>query len=362
MGQLTPSTGLCIPTTGKLVEYFGKNTPEGRENDGLGLLQFLKSQTNTQGTKRLSDSVKGVPGKKRGVKMWYTKPICYSICASPFNCLYEPTPYSSPIDVVEYDIESRYTPCDGNGQPMELMLDSAQYQQYCDLDDKSFFEDLIIGYDMRFMKEVNRVLVEMLLTMVTSAPKIYPMITKNQLTGQRAINDELSIWLKELANEGKIDYSEYVIFGGQMVNLIAHKYGLKTSTTEGNQYAINDLPPLYYDRNFDTVFGKNSFVMLPKKAFQFVDWVQYEGSKAFKGEKEIYFTKNIPLGNGSFQTVDWTWEWDPKCSKWKYMPSLFAELVKSVEGTCSDDTTDGIFIVKDCNMILIPTCDYIIGQ
>ncbi|MCQ4139240.1 hypothetical protein [Chryseobacterium sp. EO14] len=356
MPQLSPTTGLCIPTTGKLMEYFGKNTPEGRENDGLGFLQFLKSQANTQGAKRLSDSVRGVPGKKRGVKLMYTKPICYSICASPFNCLEERTPYSMPINVAEYEIEARYTPCDGDGSPMELTLDSAEYQQYCDLDDKSFFDELIIGYDMRFMKELNRVLVEMLLTNISTSPKTYPIIAQNQLTGQRVVNDELPIWLKELANEAKTDYSEYVIFGGQMVNLIAKKFGLKTSTAEGTQYSINDIPPLYYDRNFDTVFGKNSFVMLPKKAFQFVDWVQYEGSKAFKGEKEIYFTKNIPLGNGSFQTVDWTWEWDPKCSKWKYMPSIYAEMVKAIEGTCADDTTDGIFIVQDCNTTTIPTC------
>lgn len=356
MGQFTPSTGLCIPTTGELVDYFGKNTPEGRENDGLGFIQFLKSLSNTQGTKRLSDSIKGVPGKKRGVKLMYTSPICYSICASPFNCLEDRTPYSAPLNVVDYEIDTRYTPCDGAGQPMELTLDAAQYQQYCDLDDKSFFNELIIGYDMRFMKELDRVLVEMLLTNITNTQATYPILSVNQMTGQRVVNNELPLWLKELVSTAKMDYSEYVIFGGQRVNLLASKFGLKTSTSEGAEYTINDLPPLYYDRNFDTVFGKNSFVLLPKKAFQFVDWTQYEGSKAFKGEKEIYSTKYVPLGNSSFQMIDWTWEWDPKCSIWRYMPSTYAELVKTIGGNCLDADQDGIFIVKDCGTTVIPTC------
>jgi len=356
MGQLTPSAGLCIPTTGELVEYFGKNTPEGRENDGLGFLQFLKSQTNTQGTKRLSDSVKGVAGKNRGVKLMYTSPICYSVCASPFNCLETRTPYSVPLHVVDYEIDTRYTPCNSTGRPMELTLDATQYQQYCDLDDKSFFDELIMGYDMRFMKELDKVLVQMLLTNITNTQAAYPIVTMNQMTGQRVVNNELPLWLKELVATAKMDYSEYVIFGGQLVNLIAMKFGLKTSTTEGETYAINDLPPLYYDRNFDTVFGKNSFVLLPKKAFQFVDWTQYEGSKAFKGEKEIFYTKNVPLGNASFQVIDWIWKWDPECSKYKYMPSIYAELVKTIGGNCLSANQDGIFIVKDCSTTVIPTC------
>lgn len=357
MGQLTPITGgLCIPTTGELISYFDKNTPIGRENDGTGFLQFLKSQENTSGTKRLSDSIKGVPGKKRGVKLLYTAPVCYSICATPFNCLETRTPYSVPMNVLEYEIDTRYTPCDGSGNPMELSLDSADYAQYCDLDDKSFFDELIIGYDNRFIKEIDRVLVEALLNNITNTVVTYPMMTINQVTGQRVLTDEIPLWLNSLVDSAKMNISDYVLFGGQMIKLIASKFGIKTVTTEGEVYNISGFPPMYYDRHFDSVFGTNAIVLIPKKAFQFVEWTQYEGSKAFKGEKEILFTKNIPLGNGTFQKVDWIWKWDPECSKYVYMPSLYAELVKTIGGNCADTDQDGIFIIKDCNPNVIPVC------
>lgn len=357
MGALNSGTNLCIPTTGQLFDYFGKNTPLGRENNGTAFLQFLKSATNTQGLKRLSDSITGVAGKTRGVKLMTNKPVCFSICASPFNCLEEPTPYTSPISVYDYEIESRFTPCDANGDPMALFLNSAQYAQYCDMDDKSFFDEMIMNYDMRFIKELDKALVQMLLTNINNSVKTYPILAQNTTTGQRVLNDELPLWIEELVAESKMNSSDYVIFGGQMVNLIKAKFGVGTLSTEGATSVSSTLPDMYYDRNFDVVFGKNSLVLIPKAAFQFVEWTQYTGSKAFNGEREILFNKSVPLGNGTSQTIDFVWEWDPKCSKYQYMPSLYAELVKAIGGGCGlNDDQDGIYIVKDCSTNLIPTC------
>jgi hypothetical protein len=354
---LTSGTNLCIPTTGELFEYFGKNTPLGRENDGTAFLQFLKSNTNTQGLRRLSDSITGVAGKTRGVKLATKSPVCFSICASPFNCLEEPTPYSVPLSFFDYEIESRFTPCDGSGDPMALVMDSAQYAQYCALDDKSFFDEMIMNFDMRFVKELNKSLVQMLLTNITNTVKSYPILANNTATGQRVLNDELPLWIEELVATAKMTTSDYVIFGGQMVNLVKAKFGIGTLSTEGATSVVSTLPDMYFDRTFDTVFGKNSLVLIPKAAFQFVEWTQYTGSKAFNGEREILFNKSVPLGNGTSQTIDFTWEWDPKCSKYQYMPSLYAELIKAIGGGCGlGNTQDGIFIIKDCNTTLIPTC------
>jgi hypothetical protein len=114
---------------------------------------------------------------------------------------------------------------------------------------------------------------------------------------------------------------------------------------------------MYYNRNFDATFGANALVLIPKGAFQLVDWIQYVGSKAFNGEKEILFNKNVPVGNGAFQQIDFEWKWDPKCSKYEYFPSVYMELVKAIGGGCGlDDNQDGIFIIKDCSAVTLPTC------
>lgn len=91
-----------------------------------------------------------------------------------------------------------------------------------------------------------------------------------------------------------------------MINLIATKFDLKTSTSEGTEYSISNLSPLYYDGSFDVVFGKNSLV--------------------------IYST----------QLVDQTCECDPKCSIWRYTPSVYAKLIKTIAENCLDADQDEI--------------------
>ncbi len=357
MGQITPATGgLCIPTTAEAYEYFGKNTPIGRENDGTALLQFLKSNINMRGLRDLSDDIIGVPGKTRGVKIWHRTPFCFSVCASPFNCLETPTPFTPPISVFEYEIESRYTPCDGAGNPMELYMDSTEYALYCSLEDATEFNNRILDFDTKLVKEFNKTLVNLLFANVTNTPVTYPIITNNTITGQRVINDELLVWLHELVSTAKMNLEDYVIFGGKMVNLLKLKYNKKTMSSEGAEYVVDGLPAMYYERNFDAVFGTNALLLLPIGAFQLVQWKQYVGSKMFKDERTILMNKTVQLGNGATQDIDFVWEYDPKCSKYKYFPSLYAELVKAISGNCVDANQDGIFIVKDCNTSIIPTC------
>lgn len=354
---LLPTTGgLCIPKTGYAVEFFGKNQPLGRENDSTSFLQFLLSQTNLQGLRKLSDDIIGVPGKTRGVKILSPQPMCFSVCANEYNCLTERTPYTPPISVFEYNIDSRFTPCDGNGDEQALKITASDYAQFCDIDNGLYFKDLIIDYDMRFVKELDKQIVNLLATNITSDPKTFPILTNNTTTGQRVINDEVLLFITELVTDAKMDISDYVIFGGQIVNLFKAKFGIQTLSTEGVTTVAPGMPPMYYNRNFDAVFGKNSFVLLPKKAFQLVNWKQYVGSREALLEKEAYSTKMLPLGNGSFLEVDWLWKWDPECSAYEYMPSVFLELVKSLPGNCEDPDVDGIFIISDCNTSLMQTC------
>jgi len=276
-GTFSSTPFVCFPTTLEAVAFFDKNIPSGRENDSLSLLQFLNSTANTEGVDRISDYISGVAGKKRGVRIRTAGTACFSICANEFDCLETKQPLSMPINVFELEVSTRYTICDGNGDPAELLIDSADYKQYCDTDDKAFFEQRVMDFDYRFLKEVDKTLTQLLLAQVTNAPQTYPIIIQNQLTGQRSINDELLLWLHELVGDAKMNLGDYVIFGGQLVNMIKVKLGITTLSTEGAEFVVNGFPAMYYNRNFDTTFGKNSLVLIPKKVFQLVQWLQYTG-------------------------------------------------------------------------------------
>ena len=357
MGQLTPTTQLCIPTTGELINYFGKNTPEGRENDGFGFMQFLKSQTNTAGLRRLSDSITGVPGKLKGVRLAYDSPMCFKVCPSPFNCQETSTPYSPPMEFVEYEIESRFVPCDGEGETISLSLNPVDYARYCEMENRPYFEKRVVKFDYKFIQELNKMLIASLQTMITTPVKTFPILYNNPLTGQRVVNDELPLWIEELISDAKMNIDDYIAIGGQMVNLMRAKFGVGTLSAEGATRVTSAFPDLYYDRNFDSVFGKNALVLIPKGAFQFVEWTEYKGENQFKDQRLETSTKLIPLGNGSFQEVDYKWKFDPECKTYDYLPSVYAELVKAIGGGCDlDDDTDGIFIIKDCSNTLTPTC------
>ena len=356
MPLLETTGGLCVPKTGYAFEYFGKNTPEGRENDSTSLLQFLLSNENTQGVRKLSDDIIGVPGKTRGVKIMAPQPTCFSVCPTEYNCLAIRTPYTPAMDVFEYNIDSRFTPCEAGLNEQSLKITASTFAQYCEIDNGEAFKEYMIKYDMRFVKELDKVFVNLLLQNITEAPKTFPILANNTTTGQRVINDELPLFISETIADAKMDIADYVIFGGQMVNMFKLKYGVGTTSAEGSVIANSPLPPLYYDRNFDTTFGKNSFVLIPKKAFQMVIWSQYVGSREALLEKEAYSTKMLPLGNNSFLPIDWLWKWDPECSSYEYQPSIFAELVKGIPGNCTDPDADGIFIIKDCNTAVLPVC------
>lgn len=360
MPLVNPSTFTgCAPRTAQLADYFGRNVPEGRDLGQLGFLQFLNSSINMSGVRKLSDDIIGVPGKKRGVKLQFNTPMCVKVCATQWNCLDPKAPISPAIQFAEFDLLTQYHVCDANNAPAALTFDEAEFAQYCELNDEQFLADRFSEFDMQMLKALDKELVQLLSTLIPASKTVtMPFFRTSAVTGTKVLVDEWLFWMSEkIADEG-MDISNYVIFGGRFIKALEYKMKVAAATTEG--YDIRnlrgDMPAFYYDRNFDAVFGTNAFVAIPKAGLQLVTWNQYVGSKAFRGETAINATKTAPLGNGTSLTFDYQWRRDIECPKYTYFPSLYAELIKAIPGSCTNPDADGIFIFKDCADVEVPSC------
>jgi hypothetical protein len=349
----------CAPKTAQLADYFGRNVPEGRDLGQLSFLQWLNSSDNLSGVRKLSDDIMGVPGKKRGVKLQFNTPMCVKVCATEWNCLDPKCEISPAIQFADFDILTQYHVCCPDDKPAALTFDEAEWAQYCELNDEVFLADRFAEFDMQMLKALDKELVQLLRTLIPASKDVtMPFFKMNSATGFNALSDDWLFWVSEkIADEG-MDISNYVFFGGRFIKAMEHKFKIATASTEGFDISRlrGDIPAMYYDRNFDAVFGSNAFVAIPKQALQLVTWNQYVGAKAFRGETAINATKTAPLGNGTSLTFDYQWRRDIECPKYTYFPSLWAELVKAIPGSCTNPNADGFFVFKDCAPVEVPAC------
>lgn len=354
-----PATYACPTPTLQLKDYFGRNVPEGRDLGQLAFLQFLTSSINTAGLKRLSDDIKGVPGKKHGVKLMFNTPMCVKVCSTEWNCLDPKCPISPAIQFADFEILTKYHVCCDDDTPAALTFDEAEWKQYCELDDATFMADKFAEFDMKMLQAIDKTMVELLRTMIPASKEFtLPFFKTNTATGVKALTDEWLFWISEKVADEGMDISNFVIFGGRFIRAIQQKFKVSTASQEGVDVTKlqGDLPMMYYDRNFDAVFGTNTFVLIPKQALQLVTWNEYVPGKDFRGELAINATKLAPLGNGSSLPFDYQWRRDIECPKYSYFPSLWAELVKAIPGSCTNPDADGFFIFKDCSPLEVPAC------
>jgi hypothetical protein len=349
----------CAPKTAFLSDYFGKQVPENRDLGSLAFLQWLLSSENRSGVRQLSDDILGVPGKKRGVKMQFTQPLCVSVCSTVWNCADPKAPLSPAIAFADFDIQSQYHVCTPGGAPASLKFTSSEWAQYCELNDEQFIQDQFSKFDMAFFKALDKTMVELLRTLVPAANDVtFPFLRTNTTTGNSVLADEWLLWITEKLSDEGTDIMDVVLFGGRMVNTIKHKYKVSTASSEGFNLGATrgDIPNLYYDRNFDSVFGANTLIAIPKNALQLVIFNEYVGGKRHIGELAINSTKTMPLGNGSSITFDYQWRKDIECLAYEYFPSIWMELVKTIPGGCAGATADGFIVFKDCTPNALPAC------
>lgn len=350
----------CMPVEEKAVAIFGKNTPAGRQVGSTALLQLLRSPQNLIGMRIENLIMSSAQGKKNAVKIMTTKPYCFTVCPTDFSCNPTFSPITPAVNYFEWQIETLYTPCVDGVQNSALKFAVQDWEEYCKIEDGMFLAEQITQFDDRFAKEFDKIVMQSLFNSVNAGNiKTIPVVLSNALTAQTVINSDLYLNLFNITQEAGYSLEDYFIIGGTKVNQIASKLGIVTYSIQGGAVGNNttNLPPMYYDSNFDAVFGSNAFLMIPKGAFQLVTYQAYSGGlNRWDLEKEKYGTKAIPLANSSVLPVDYQWKLDTGCTVIQYMPSVYMELVSAIPGTCTDPTQNGVFLIKDCNTNPLPIC------
>lgn len=351
-----PQVAGCLPTLVDYKEFFGKNYPALSDKGDTSTLQMLKSADNTKGFKQLSDYVNGVPGKTRGVRMQYREPVCVDVCSTAFSCTETRMAVKAALKTIDYEINSRWHPC-SSAMPAELTLTAAEFKNYCMVDNQEEFKAMQMEFDLNFVHQMD------INVLQTIQSKVLPgnTISKNffamsMMGGNPILSDQ---WLLEvmatLQADGK-SIDDYMIVGGMFLLYLKLKYtGFVTTSTEGGTSQGIQLPPTYFDKNFDTVFGSaNSFLLVPKGAFQLVQWI--ENVQGFRDERFISSTKLIPLGNGKNMTVDYFWKFDPECKIYKYMPYTYMEVPLAYSQNCANQKENNIYLFNNCSSVGLTDC------
>jgi hypothetical protein len=352
----------CLPKQVDYNSYFAKHNPENSDTGQTGFLQFLNSATNNTGARKISDEIAGVPGKTRTVRFQYNKPVCIQVCKSTSNCGPLGAGTINPIECVDYSLPAEnFKPCAPN-DVLELTADAMA--GYCNINDPDFFKEMVMKRDDLFVKQLDAALVKMLKTDLIPATSVVtlPFHVTNSTTNQTTLNEDVFFWISEEMAKQAI-FGDYVLFGGTMINRIKHKLKVATASTIGvDVRAIaGQIPPLYYDKNFDAEFGTNAVVAIPYNVLQFITWTENRGHRAFSGDgKLIKSVRGFQLGNGSTLEYDYQWEFEPHCGNYRYQPSSYMDLVKAICGGCLDvpaaQADCGLKVFKDCTPLVLPVC------
>lgn len=354
----------CVPLQSTLDNYWSlQNTPGGRDTGSTSFLQFLQSTENNRNRSRLSESIATSAGKKRPVTMLYDSPVCVSVCLKTGGCASVPTPTNAKTNCITFDVQEQWTTCDGGGLDTALNFDRATFKNFCEREDGAYMQRQFAMYDMQFFKGLDKSMVTMLQGISAAQPAAniipaFPILTAPSSTGWQSINPIFFQYIDELFQDAGMAGTEYVILGGKMVSRITGILKVASASQEGfdvNNLA-NGMPKMFYDRNFDAIYGSNAVVVLPLGALQLVNYVDNQGEKSFEDERLIQKFKTMNLGNGTDLAFDYKWKYDPECGIYSYQPYTYMELVKSVCGGCGVDTDQcGIFTITNCTALNI-TC------
>lgn len=342
MSTSISTTPLCIPSLLDYEAVWGENnSPNGRFLFNYGTLKMLNSPIFTNGARKISDDVMGIAGKKRGVKMMFQDATCVAVCVQDYDCTKVKEYYSPSLRVQEFDLETRYTPCI-DGDEAGLKVSKSEFEQWCQVSEAELAKETIMRFDTKVLDAIDKSLVTLLSTYINAGNVVNaPIVTFNTTTSQMQLNSQWELMLESQVNAAGYAIEDMVILAGQFAKLIDGKTNI----------------PVFYDRYVDTVLANvNSFIAIPKGSFQLVTWLQnksvgYPSTPIFERA-----TKAIPLGDGTFVEFDYKWEWDTNCDQFVYEPSLWAELVSAVPGTCTSLTQNGVFKFVNCTNIIPATC------
>lgn len=365
MGNI--GTYVCRALQAGLVEFFGKNAAQFRTLGSTAFIKWLLSPQNTSGFRRISDAIKGVPGKKRGVAFRVDDPYCYTLCALNVDCTTANVQYVDPASrEIVFDLTNApFRHCDDQGRPVKLRFKEEDLEKYCTITNQEWVREQIFRYLLRWEQALDLALTQALNGQIgtngnAEAISNIPIFTAatNFNPNMAALNPEAMFAISQLYMDIGLD-GQFALIGGTIINKIALYTKWATWNAAGLDMSKADAinPYLFYDRNFGTTYGQSDMILFAPGAVQLVTWNKYEGERAIQ-VTNLYSKGTIILPTTGL-AIDWKWTYDPDCEEWIYDAFLHAELAVVPPGGCGDDMAgvNGILRIHDCGtQPLIPEC------
>lgn len=353
----------CAPKQSSLESYFASNIPRNRDLGTTSFLQLIASPQNFKGATRLSEDLSTAVGKKRPVIIQFDEPVCIQACLKTSACDEAPATFSPATTCETFEIENNYTTCD-NGTEKALELNCTQFAAFCERTDGEYAQQQFNMVDSKFFKGLDKSMIVELQSIITAAG---PTSVKSMkvflptVNGTKTLNPEIFTYMMQLMQDSGIE-NEYVLVGGSIIQWMTSFLKISTASQEG--FDINllrgDIPQMFYDRNFDAIFGANNFVILPLGTIMPVWYTENKmGCKKFADERLVQDVKFYNLGNGVRLPYDYKWKFEPECGIYTYQPNVYMELYKTVCSGCEVTTANcGIYLIENCDDL--PTADCIV--
>lgn len=365
MGNI--GTYVCRNLQASLLDYFGRNASQYRTLGSVSFIKWLLSPQNTNGFKKISSDIQGVPGKKRGVAFRVDAPYCYTLCALAVDCTTNNVQYVDPASQeIVFDLTNPpFRHCDDQGRPVKLRFKEADLEKYCTIENTGWIRDQILRYLLRFEEALDGALTTLLNAEVGNngndeAITNVPIFTAaNAYTpNMAALNPEAMWYIQQVYSDLGLE-GQFGMIGGTIINKIAQYNKWATWNGAGLDMSKADAinPYLFYNRNFNTTFGQQDFIIAAPGAQQLVTWNKYKGERV-RGVTDLYSKGTIVLPTTGLE-VDWKWAYDFDCEEWVYEAFLHAELATVPKGGCGDNlaNVNGIIRVHDCGIQpLVPVC------
>jgi len=356
----------CRSIQGNLITYFGKNVASLRTMGDTAYLKWLISPLNTNGFRKISNDIEGVPGKKRGVAFRVDAPFCFDLCAITTTCETEYETVTSLDQEMVFDLTNPpFRHCDAGGDPVKLRFTETELERFCTETDTSYITDKISRYLLAWEEALDKALTATLTphigtNAVPDALTELPFFTASTsfTPNMAALNPE-AIWALNQIYANMGGSGQYAIIGGAIVPKIASYSKWATFNAAGIDLSKMDSMTPYpaYDRNFAATFGDTDFILFTPGAQQLVTWNKYKGEKQ-RSVTNLYSKGTIALPRTGLE-VDWKWWYDYDCEVWTFEAFLHAELATVPPGGCTVAVAgvNGIIRVHDCGGIpIIPEC------
>lgn len=332
----------CAPAQSTLRNYFGKNTPEGRDSGDTSTLQLLLSGMNRQGLEQIENTMVTSQSKLRTVILSFDKPICgVTACLDELACDEAPAKYIPEDDCLEYQVGEKWTSCI-EGAPTGLELNCEVFAKWCERNDLDYAQRKINQWDEKFFEGMDRTILTRIKTEIidaspTNVADMKIMCPTTDGCGLK-VNTTFFAQIGQWFRDQKMANCEYFILGGSMVKWIQEALKMQTASCEGVDITkYGAYPPMYYDMNFDTItgLGPNALVVIPVGSIHLVPYAENNRTcKNFEDGRLIQKTRTYNFGNGSLLEYDYKWTFDPECGIYCYKPSIHMDLISCLGGSC----------------------------